>query len=212
MLRDEAAVFDAAGHATIASRKALIENAADLARRWPTLPAPEKRAIMHVLIARIVVRPETVDIAVRPAVLSDVVKPDLDIRRLPGMPEGETKVLSVPAQLKRTGMETKLLIQGASGAAHRQADRSLLRLIGQARRLSDLVMTGSSKTISELAAEAGLSRSYFTRVFRLSFLAPEITKAILQGRQPTKLTAINLMRAGQFALRWSGQRQYFGLD
>ena len=109
-------------------------------------------------------------------------------------------------------MEMKLLIQGASNPAHRQADRSLLRLIGQARRLSDLVMTGSGKTISELAAEVGLSRSYFTRVFRLSFLAPEITKAILQGRQPTKLSAINLMRAGQFALRWSGQRQHFGID
>ena len=55
--------------------------------------------------------------------------------------------------------------------------------------------------------EAGVSPSYFTRVFRLSFLASEITKAIIQGRQPTEFSAIKLMRAGQIALRWPDQRR-----
>jgi len=36
---------------------------------------------------------------------------------------------------------------------------------------------------------------HFTRVFRLSFLAPEITKAIIQVRQPRELSAIKGMRA-----------------
>ncbi len=51
-------------------------------------------------------------ISIRPAMLPDVVKPDLDIRRLPTKPEGGMKPLSVPARLKRTGLETKLLMQG----------------------------------------------------------------------------------------------------
>ena len=123
------------------------------------------------------------------------------------------KTLSVPARLKRTGLETKLLIQGTFGAAPpRQADRSVLRLIALARRLSDLVMNSNGKPIQDLAAEVGLSRSYFTRVFRLSFLAPEITKAIIQGRQPRGFNAINLMRAGQFALQWPDQRRELGFD
>ena len=67
-------------------------------------------------------------------------------------------------------------------------------------------------TISELAAEVGLSRSYFTRIFRLSFLAPEITKSIIQGCQPRQLTAINLMRTGQFVSRWSDQRRQLGFE
>src|SRR6266404_1451648 len=33
----------------------------------------------------------------------------------------------------------------------------------------------------------GVSRSYFTRVVRLSYLAPDITQAILDGRQPRDL-------------------------
>ena len=53
---------------------------------------------------------------------------------------------------------------------------------------------------------------YFTRVFRLSFLAPEITKAIIQGRQPDDLSAIKLMGAGQFADSWSQQRRQLGFN
>ena len=90
-----------------------------------------------------------------------------------------TQALSVAATVRRTGMEMKFLIQGAAGTKHRDPDHSLLRLLGQARQFSDLFMSGRGKTIVELSREAGVSPSYFTRVFRLSFLAPEITKNIL---------------------------------
>jgi len=213
LLRDENVLFEAAGTGTVASRKSLIEKAADLARRWPSLPTPDRRAILHVLVARIDVRPETVDVALRIQVLPQVIKPHLDIRRLPIDMDGPFKVLSVPARVRRTGLETKLLIQGAHGAeACRAPDRSLLRLLALARRLNELVMTSNGKSIQDLAAEAGLSRSYFSRVLRLSFLAPDITRAVVQGRQPVGFNAIKLMRAGQFALQWSDQRRELGFD
>jgi site-specific DNA recombinase len=91
-------------------------------------------------------------------------------------------------------------------------DRSLQRLIAQARHLSDLVMNSNGKPIQDLAAKAGVSPSYFTRVFRLSFLAPEITKAIVQGRQPSEFSAIKLMLAGRFPCVWSEQRRQLGFD
>ena len=147
------------------------------------------------------------------AVLPDVVKPNLDIRRLPGNPMGPTQLLSVPARLRRTGMETKLLIQGALGAEPpRRSDRSLLRLIAMAGRFNELVMAGAGLSVTELAIQAGVSRSYFSRIFRLSLLAPEITKTILQGRQPADFSAIKLMGAGRFACNWSDQRRQLGFD
>ncbi len=213
LLKDEAAVFNAAGATTVLARKTMIENAADLARRWQALPPSEKRAILHAIIARIDVRPETVDVAIRPALLPAVVKPDLDIRRLPVTPEGAIQVLSVPARLRRTGLETKLLIHGTLGAEPpRRSDRSLLRLIAMARRFNELVTAGAGLTVTELATQAGVSRSYFSRILRLSFLAPEITKAIVQGRQPSEFSAIKLMGAGRFACVWSDQRRQFGFD
>src|SRR5206468_11872438 len=139
---------------------------------------------------------------------TDVVNSDLDFKRLSPSASAyaPTQVLSVPAQVKRAGMEMKLLIQGEAGAARREPDRSLLRLLGQARRFNDLVMSSKGATITELAAKVGVSRSYFTRVFRLSFLAPEITKTIVQGRQPPELTANKLILAGKLPSAWSDQR------
>jgi len=213
LLCNEDALFNAAGSTTIASHKSLIENATDLARRWPALPASAKRAILHTLVERVDIRPETVDISIRPTALPDVVKPDLDIMRLPEKPEGSIQVLLVPARLRRTGLETNLLIQGALGSEPpRRYDRSLQRLIAQARNFNDLVMNSNARSMRELAAAAGVSGSYFTRVFRLNFLAPDITKAILQGRQPPEFSAIKLMSSGKFASCWSDQRRQFGFD
>ncbi|MBU1212622.1 MAG: hypothetical protein KJ587_15315 [Alphaproteobacteria bacterium] len=213
MLHNETAMLEAAGSTTVAFRKSLIENASDLARRWPALQASDKRAILNALIARIDVRAERLDIAMRTAVLSGVVKPDLDIQRLPETPEGPAQVLSVPAHLRRTGLETKLLIQGALGAGPpRPSDRSLKRLVAQARQFNGLVMNSNARSMRELAVEVGVSGSYFTRVFRLNFLAPDITKAILQGRQPPEFSAFLLMSTGQFAGCWSEQRRRFGFD
>ncbi|MEQ1711941.1 MAG: recombinase family protein [Hyphomicrobium sp.] len=212
MLRDEVAMLEVSGATTVASRKAMIADAADLARRWPAPPASEKRAILHALVERVVIRPEAVEVSVHTTALPYVVMRDLDIRRLPAKPEGPVQVLSVPTRLRRTGLETKLLIQCASDPAHRNSDRSLLRLIAMARRFNELVTTGAGLTVTELAIQAGVSRSYFSRVLRLSFLAPEITKAIVQGRQPSEFSAIKLMGAGQFAGAWSDQRRQLGFD
>ena len=63
----------------------------------------------------------------------------------------------------------------------------------------------------ELSREAGVSASHFTRVFRLSFLDPKITKIILHGRQPAGLTAKSLLGHGNLEKNWSRQRGQLGL-
>jgi hypothetical protein len=52
----------------------------------------------------------------------------------------------------------------------------LHRLLGRTYRYNDMAMGSSRKTMGQLAAEAGVVRSYFTRILRLSFLAPDIVK------------------------------------
>jgi site-specific DNA recombinase len=56
----------------------------------------------------------------------------------------------------------------------------------------------------------GVSRSYFTRVVRLSYLAPDITQAILDGRQPRDLTAQKLLAHSRLPLGWHDQRTALG--
>ena len=57
-----------------------------------------------------------------------------------------------------------------------------------------------------IARAEGLNRAYISRFLCLAFLAPEITKAILEGRQPTELTAKRLIRlALMIPLLWPDQ-------
>jgi site-specific DNA recombinase len=214
LLRDGSAVFTAAAEnsAQVEASKNLIDRAAALAQRWPTLVAADKRMILQVLVARIDVRPATVDITTRPTMLSAVTAPQTDLAKLATSKIADlpTQSLSFPAAVRRTGMEMKLLIHGTAGIKHKEPDRSLLRLIGQARQFSDMFMNSRGKTIMELSHEAGVSASYFTRVFRLSFLAPEIAKAILHGRHPAALTAKSLLGQSQLERDWSRQRVQLG--
>ena len=53
-------------------------------------------------------------------------------------------------------------------------------------------------------------RSYFTRLVRLSYLAPDITQAILDGRQPSDLTSEKLLEHSRLPLAWHDQRTVLG--
>lgn len=209
LLKNKALILDAAGSASLSARKALIKQAANLAHRWPALSASHRRAIIRALVTRIDVRPNTVEISICIGMLANVTNPALDIQKLPAQPTSPIEVLTIPACVRRTGMETKLLINGAP-SGHREPDRSLLRLLGQARRFGNMITQNADASVADLAAKAGVTRSYFTRVFRLSFLAPEITAAILQGRQHPELTANKLMQVGALSSSWPDQHRQLG--
>ena len=55
-----------------------------------------------------------------------------------------------------------------------------------------------------------MSPSYFTRLVRLSYLAPDITQAILDGRQPCDLTTAKLLAHSRLPLTWREQRRVLG--
>jgi len=56
-----------------------------------------------------------------------------------------------------------------------------------------------------------MNRSYFTRIAQLSYLAPDITQAILEGRQPRGLTA-RMLLIRYLPLSWPKQRIALGFD
>ena len=64
-------------------------------------------------------------------------------------------------------MSNTLVIDGKT-QYHWKPDHSLLRLIALAQRMNDSVTSIYGKPAQDLAAKAGLSRSYFTRVLRLT--------------------------------------------
>jgi AraC-like DNA-binding protein len=105
-------------------------------------------------------------------------------------------------------MEMIMLID-AKEARKGRPDPSLVKLIVKAQKLKEHFIRGGDR-MDSIAESAGVSRSYFARLVKLSFLAPDITKAILEGRYPPDLTASGLINHLRLPLDWKEQRTALG--
>lgn len=127
----------------------------------------------------------------------------------PGMAEVPVLTLTIDCELKRVGMEMRFLIDG--DAPRRVPDRSLKRLLAQAQRFQEMVLRGDGRSITALATEAGVGDSYFSRLLRLSFLAPDIVAEVLANRHPIQLNAQRLVTLGDLPIAWTDQRTCLGI-
>ena len=189
----------------------LITRAGDLSLRWSSLAATERRAILSALVDQVDLLRETLEIRVLPGRLPSILNDGWEPRDRKDPKENEpTITFTVPARLKRTGMETRLLIDGAGGDARKKPDHSLCRVLALARQYHTMVMRNGGKTMAELAAEAGVGGSYFTRILRLSFLAPDVVKTILRDHHPIELTAKRLANEVLLPMAWEDQHALLG--
>jgi hypothetical protein len=88
----------------------------------------------------------------------------------------------VPMEIRRRGVEMKMLLEGDATPA--RIDLPLLKAIARARRWSNELIAGTVASVDELAKREHLDRRSVRRQIRLGFLAPRILEAIAEGRQP----------------------------
>ena len=103
-----------------------------------------------------------------------------------------------------------MVIDGSDPFAAAKPDARLIKLLLRARRFNATLAHSENVLFAALAAREGVSRSYFTRLVRLSYLAPDITQAILDGRQPRDLTAEKFLEHSRLPLAWHDQRTVLG--
>jgi site-specific DNA recombinase len=118
-------------------------------------------------------------------------------------------ILSVPARLKRVGREMRMLVDDA----HDQTapDSSLLRVIARAHDIQARLNQNTNLTVHDIAREERVTAAYIYTLLRLPWLAPDITTAIVNGRQPQQLSAKTLMRkASRLPADWTEQRTLLG--
>jgi site-specific DNA recombinase len=171
------------------------------------LPVARKRAVLAALIKRIEVKVDQIDIHLRPSRLGAL----LDLPATPSQRVNydEIELLSVPVRLSRAGREIRMVINGTDSFAAKP-DARLIKLLLRARRFNATLAQGEGVPFAALAEREGVSRSYFTRLVRLSYLAPDITQAILDGRQPPDFTAEKLLEHSRLPLAWHDQRIALG--
>ena len=88
-------------------------------------------------------------------------------------------------------------------------DRALIAALKRAHRdLVDHDIRYANASV-DLSKARGFADPYTRRIAALAFLAPDIQRSILQGRQPPGLTLKRLTR-GELPLNWAEQRERFG--
>jgi hypothetical protein len=205
-LLDPGNIYQATQLPDLSAQRQLVAGAAEIGKSWPELPGTRQRAVLTRLIERIDVGADQIDIHFRPTrlgALLDVAMP------LPSASDDETQILSVPIRLRRTGREITMRIDGTDPFATAKPDARLIKLLIRARRFN-AALVGSDGVPFAALAKREVSPSYFTRLVRLSYLAPDITQAILDGRQPRDLTADKLLTHSRLPLAWHEQRTVLG--
>ncbi len=120
--------------------------------------------------------------------------------------------ITIPITLKRCNGASKLILyDGEAVDRERGPDPALVRAIVRANDWFDRLATGQGRDLATIARKEGLTRSYVCRILRLAFLAPDITQAVLDGRQPAELTAERLVRCSDLPLCWREQRTVLGI-
>ena len=123
----------------------------------------------------------------------------------------QTVTVELPVQLTRRANGSRIVLtdreQGTGGP-----NPKLVRLITDAHRWNRMLAQGDVASLHELSNREQLDRSDIGRTLHLTFLAPDIVEAILDGRQPAALTAYGFSRMSTLPLDWTEQRRVLGFD
>jgi hypothetical protein len=88
-------------------------------------------------------------------------------------------------------------------------DPALIGLVAKAWAARQALTSNPLVSVEEAAAAMGLKLDYFRVLVRISFLAPDVVAAILEGRQPATLTRQKLARM-DLPVNWEEQRRALG--
>jgi len=171
-----------------------LHMAADLTSRWAETRTPELRLILVQICQRIDVRRDRIDLQLLPSGLAALLRRDREEVGGP-TPAGEQEplIISVPARLQRAGQGMALIINGPAPEGRAgEPDPKLVKLIARAHLFRERLISSEDFRLSHIARHERLNRSYFARIVQLSYLAPDITQAILDGCQPRQLTVKKL--------------------
>lgn len=112
----------------------------------------------------------------------------------------------VPMQLRRRGVEVRMVIPGEPVTTSR-TDPALLRALVRGYQWFGELASGRAASTKQIADREGLSDSYVRHVVPLGLLAPAIVESICAGRQSVSLSAERLKDHARLPVEWDAQHR-----
>ncbi len=124
--------------------------------------------------------------------------------------DGEARApRTIPIHIRRVGHQTEVIPgKDAHVLARHREDQVLIRALVKAHRWRMELEGGNAPTVEAVAKSEGVTERHIRQMLPLAFLAPDLSQAIIEGRQPPALTLAGLLRA-QVPIGWREQRALF---
>lgn len=182
--------------------------ASQLVEGWTSLPPIKLREVVRTVIANLIVHDDRVIASLKP---TEVVTLLLgDEYNVPAARPLGTIELTIDAKLRRAGKGIRLVVGGGVAA---QPDGQMVALLRDAHATRDCLMSGRDDTIDAMAKRLGIKRDYLSAHMRLTYLAPDIVRALVAGRHPEGLTPAGLLsKCKDLPHDWQLQRAVLGID
>lgn len=179
---------------------------------WTELFPAEQARIIQLVINKITVHPDKIIIAFHPSGMLSVLHEFMpDLKTYDDI--DESMVMEIPVQFQRKVKRKRITTPDGHSIIKvddKNINEPLVRAISRAYKWQDMLDTGKEKSITKLAHQENMKTSYMASVIRLTDLAPDITAAILEGKQPSTLQLQDLLRGGILPLDWNNQRKKLG--
>jgi len=110
--------------------------------------------------------------------------------------DGRTATVSIPVTFVQRGGRKQILTPPGETpwSPAPRVDTALVKAVVRAHRWRQLIESGEYSSSAELAKAEKVNDSYLSRILRLTLVAPDITEAILTGRQPSTLQLDELLK------------------
>lgn len=169
------------------------------------------REANKLLVARVEIAFDRVRLFLRSAAIAGYLKwdgvglfrmTDLELLRAKRLHE-----IEIPVHLYRQRRVSWLQIEPCRNEA--VPNKALVSLLDRAKAASELLYAQRDQALGDIAYAAGTKPCTFSRLVRLTYLAPDIVASILDGTQPSELTRGTLLKQ-DLPLDWAMQRRQLG--
>jgi len=184
---------------------------------WEELFPAEQARIIQLIIDEIFIYPNKLIIHFHPPGMASVLHellPDLKFEAKNKPEMHEPLIMDIPIDFKRS--RNRKIITAPDGkdlttSLAPQHDNALIKALVRAHQWEEMIEKGQASSITDIATQENLDRGYVTHVIKLTGLAPDITAAILNGRQP-KALQLNAIIRKNIPYCWNEQREMLGFE
>jgi DNA invertase Pin-like site-specific DNA recombinase len=162
-----------------------------------------KPEVLRELELRVHLHDDRVELRLNPGVLLDLAL-GADRRWVAvELRDATDMVLKIPMKMQRRGQELKLVSRQADPTAPGEVDTKLVELIIKAHRACEQLERDGPNLPRSVVPN-------LTRHSRLTYLAPDIVQAILEGKHSGNLSPRSMLRSVNLPVCWQAQRELLG--